>query len=784
MTVTIYEFCALNMCAKKMVARKSIFFAAFLSFCYCALVDPSNASQECVFRAGFEPAPQSGENFESVIFSSMPEFEDPPGAPTPFADIADINGDGYQDLVYIAHSDSTDLQIMEGDGTGRFQPGLSLSLGGADDAVAIVDHNRDGAPDIFAAKDEIITLFENRDGLFTPSLVLNLEDVTGFRAEVKNLIAVDLEGDGYDDLVIDFNSGVDPFVYLENNARNLSSTTINESPNAGREFLLEDIDGDGDIDLVNLIWEPSRPKPVSTGIEVFINDGAQNFTSQQVLLQDIGDSIEGAGAVAASITDFNGDQNPDILFIPKDSSGLLARVFEGDGSGSFSLGPVLDLGASRITGLLPFGLSGIAANFDPDGDGDEEIFFVNSLAGETSRRIVLLENTGDFVIKPRSFGSGNVFGPASTGDVNCDGLEDVVAVESRDGVVSDPKISVSLGRRDRLLSAPVSLVGESSLRSITLEDAHLPSVALIDETVLIFSQIAPGEFEFKESIGVGNHPVDLEVRDFDADGMQDIATANRESADISIVKGLANGAFALAQNFAVTDTSAVKSIEVADLNTNGRPDLLTANSNTSFSIFADFIGTSFNSIQNVNTDRGVQSLAVIDVDADSLKDVIVVGSRREEIFSQLAGFQFGRLGDFLGPDFGIAVDLNADGLKDLVGVDGSFDKVVEIFLNNGNNSFEPVEIEFPGKRFFDIGYGDLDGDNFNEIIAVFEEENWDRIMVIDNSGGKAFRVDSVFNLGTQNSNVNDDFRASISVEDLDKDGQLDLIVNGLIHFGR
>src|ERR1017187_1774170 len=74
------------------------------------------------------------------------------------------------------------------------------------------------------------------------------------------------------------------------------------------------------------------------------------------------------------------------------------------------------------------------------------------------------------------------------------------------------------------------------------------------------------------------NPYSVISADFNGDGIKDLATANYNTYDVSILLGTGTGSFGTATNFAVgTQPTSVTS---ADFNGDGIKDLATANYNT------------------------------------------------------------------------------------------------------------------------------------------------------------------------------------------------------------
>src|SRR5438874_2283208 len=82
-------------------------------------------------------------------------------------------------------------------------------------------------------------------------------------------------------------------------------------------------------------------------------------------------------------------------------------------------------------------------------------------------------------------------------------------------------------------------------------------------------------FTMGSTFAVGLLPTSVAVADVNGDGKPDLVVANGGGDSVSVLLGNGNGAFQNAQNFAVGLYP--NSVAVADVNGDGKPDLVVAN---------------------------------------------------------------------------------------------------------------------------------------------------------------------------------------------------------------
>ncbi len=241
--------------------------------------------------------------------------------------IADVNGDGYPDLVVAddcggvdCNSDGVSVLLNNGDGT--FQPAVTYGVPGyLAVSVAVADVNNDGKPDLLVANDcldfscqtgSVVVLLGNGDGTFQPG--------TAYAAGVgaTSLAVADLNGDGNPDLVV-ADMGVWPNTYGEvsvllGNGDGTFQPVVTYSSGAGGAYsvAVADVNGDGKPDIV---VADEGGKSYKTGVVgVLLGNGDGTF-QKAFRYSSGGGPPEWWSTSSIAIGDVNGDGRPDLVVV-------------------------------------------------------------------------------------------------------------------------------------------------------------------------------------------------------------------------------------------------------------------------------------------------------------------------------------------------------------------------------------------------------------------------------------------------------------------------------------
>lgn len=323
----------------------------------------------------------------------------------------DVNGDGYPDIV-VATNEGVTVLLNDGLGDGLFlTPGETFSTAGNfSEALAVLDVNGDGIPDIVITNmclggappncQGVAVLLGNGDGTFQSAVGYNSGGLA-----TGGLAVGDVNGDGYPDIVVVNNCQPQTCVtgtqtLLLNNYKGVPGTfgPPTALDDATGPVALGALTNSGFLDLVtgagvmlgngDGTFQPPNSQVVGGAISITLadvnNDGKLDVVSAlptEVAVQlGNGDGTlqpaknfksGGTNPLSVAITDFNGDNNPDLAVINecstlsggKCSGAPKVGVLAGNGDGTFKTAVTFDTG-----GYL--GTSVAAADVNQDGKPD------------------------------------------------------------------------------------------------------------------------------------------------------------------------------------------------------------------------------------------------------------------------------------------------------------------------------------------------------------------------------------------------------------------------------
>jgi hypothetical protein len=225
--------------------------------------------------------------------------------------------------------------------------------------------------------------------------------------------------------------------------------------------------------------------------------------------------------------DFDNDGNLDLATVNLDGAPL--SVLLGNGDGTFR-NPV-------NYGSVSFGSSLAVA--DLTGDGNLDIVVANTYSNILT--VYYGDGTGAFPTT-RSLSAPHPVGVA-IGDVNGDGIPDLIATD-----LFDPQVVVLLGNADGTYGSPMtySIGAAAHGDGVVLDDFNgdgnldVATANFDNNNVSVLLGNGDGSLQSGQTYGVGAYPVYLAAGDLKGDGFPDVITANYKSNSVSVLLNAAD----------------------------------------------------------------------------------------------------------------------------------------------------------------------------------------------------------------------------------------------------
>ena len=465
--------------------------------------------------------------------------------------------------------------------------------------------------------------------------------------------------------------------------------------------------------------------------------------------QDFG--LVGGNQRSVQAIDLNGDGRPDL--VTGDAQGHDLTILTNTTPTGSKRASFVKEGIEAEP--LPLGLS--AADFNGDGRPDL------SYTRESGKVSISLNTTPRTTAAAPSLAARQDApaggGPSATtaADFNGDGRPDLAVPDRDDGEVSILLDATAPGATTPNFSARRAFAAGDAPSAVAGADFNLdgrPDLAVADEgsetASVLLDSTAPGamtpSFAAARGFIVGASPAAVGAADFNGDGKPDLAVADRDDDDVSVLldstaPGAATPTFLARQHFPVG--AGPDSVAAVDLNLDGKPDLVIANHDDDtatvlFNTTAPGSTTaSFASGVSFATGSQPSAVSVADLNGDSKPDLVVAdeGSDRVSVLFNTtvpgaASPSFAAAQPFASGDAPSAVavaDLDGDGIPDLLVADrGS--GTASVLLNTTQRGSATAAFAQP--KAFVTGAGptgitaaDLNGDGGPDVIAAAGDDD-------------------------------------------------------------
>jgi Domain of unknown function (DUF4347)/FG-GAP-like repeat/Domain of unknown function (DUF4114)/FG-GAP repeat len=672
-----------------------------------------------------------------------------------------------------------------------FANATNFSVGDSPYSVAVGDFNGDGKLDLAVTNNEsdnVSILLGDGTGSFGSATNFSVGD------SPYSVVVGDFNGDSKLDLVVANQGDDNVSILLGTGTGGFDSATNFSVGDSPYSVVVGDFNGDSKLDL-------AVANEGDDNVSILLGTGTGSFGSATNF--SVGDS-----PYSVAVGDFNGDGKLDLAAANEGDNNV--SVLLGDGTGGFGTATNFSVGQSPY--FLTVG----------DFNGDSKLDLVASNNDSNNISVLLGDGTGGFD-SATNFAVGEDPYQLAVGDFNGDGKLDLVVANYSDNNISVllnvPKVTITAGSNPKeagangsftiTLDTPAPLGGLTvkfntanstattgdytfaAGTNITAVTANTFTIAAGQTTAILTVQAVADAVDPDEMITVnleaspnyaltsfspssnspftvGSSPESVTVADFNSDGKLDLVTANQDDGNVSVLLGDGAGGFGSATNFSVGTSPSL--VTLGDFNGDAKQDLAVTNSGSmTVSVLLGNGTGGFGSATNFSVGCGPQSVAVGDFNGDSKQDLAVTNQYSMAV-SVLLGNGTGGFGSATNftvgsGSYAVAVgDFNDDNKQDLV-VTNSYDDNISVLLGDGTGGFGTATNFTVGNYPYSVAVGDFNGDGKLDLAVANNEDNNVSVMLGNGTGG--------FGSATNFSVGEDPYQ--VSVADFNGDGKLDLV---------
>ena len=662
---------------------------------------------------------------------------------------ADMDLDGRTDLVTAYNSNSSTTIVWFRQKSNGFEPAKKLGIAPVwVNGMGVGEIDSDGDPDIALTGQQddadgrwhVDYWFENPGAMSEPFLSRQIDRNNGGSAgcltPCRPVLLEDLDNDGDADLV----SG--PRWYENTDGAGSFQPRQSLGSEVGTVTGAVDVTQDGAVDLVTR---------EGNAVVLYINTGSESPRFERTVLWT---SANDSPLYQVAIHNADGDEDFDLAVIEQDRTILL---FENEGGEILSEPEAIDVGRHSLGAGLLF--------VDMDGDGDQDM--MHPRAG------LLLENEGqgDFrhpiamdSLLPQGGGLADIDGDQDLDFYSQTGSYNVTWHENVGNLAIGPAHYVASGHPLQFLTT--ADFDHSGLHDLLMwGEGHFgPS------GISVLNRPTRQGFTEPNIINREFYAIAPLAADLDGDGFDDIVTGR-----LSWFQNDAGQGFVKRDQIAVVDA---ESYAVADIDADGDDDLIVADGST----LDLFVNDDLHFRRSTIANESFVQMMFVDVDGDQDKDVVAAHADGRLVWFEKIG---GRA-EFVPNDLQVETDFLQTLYRDSIiftagDIDGDGDddlilggELIAYWYENADGLGTYVRRDELDLHVGYLGTGrasDIDGDGDLDLAAA----GWDRVGWLENLDGRGqfSRMNYIF---TDSNDTLSRAATSLIIDDADFDSDIDLIV--------
>lgn len=631
---------------------------------------------------------------------------------------ADLNRDGSMDILSYS-SDQGRFAWYPNQQQNGFGPLTELANGfeGMQQMV-VFDYDRDGDADIFGLfpEDQRLRLWINTG---VGNFLSASEVVSG--AHYSAFTLSDMNADGRMDLILANQDNGSLEIHVQSSNRQFEQEAVIQGVGSVSDIAAIRANADGRMDIAVSQLDAGS-------VRVFIGEEGLIFTESVVVYAQ--NPANHPQKLLAE--DYDGDGWQDLIVYDSAYSSIL--LFKNNAS-TFDAAVTL---VDQVVDLSDW------AQRDVEGDGDIDLIYADRQSGSIS----WLENLENSTFGRPQFISDRAVGASAvvSTDLNSDGLFDVaVASELDDRIVWHSNIG---GRRFSSAQAIARLADIYRPEQLEIADFNndgfndILAVSKDEGRFLMYLNNESQAFDSLLMVADALEGVSqVEAMDLDQDGDTDLVYALGSLGQLAWLENNGSGIFRT--DSLRTGFSELSAFAVCDVNGNGHVDAVVAEQQTGqIHLLAGTasVATRFTSIQTaIGSLSQIDKLSLADVNEDGRLDIVAASSvtgqiavliqQENQSFDQqtLAFTVLGRLSDLL------TVDLDGIDGPDLLLSDAQLGRI-HVLLNEGNGRFIASARSYTSLQGVEsLHVVDLDGDQDQDVLAALSSAG--QIVWLENSVG-------------------------------------------------